>query len=114
MKKDKSENDLEAGLLFGNFRKSLVESLEKSAADQDVVGFKSIVCYRTGMDVALYNSTTGKEQALLELFDVYMETGSLRLKHKPLNDEVVRIALDIAGNHNKPGNENFVITTDNI
>ena len=36
-----------------------------------------------------------------------METGSPRLKHKPFNDEVVRIALSIAGNHKKPGN--FVI-----
>ena len=98
----------EAGPLLETFRKSLVESLDNSAADKDVIGFKSIVCYRTGMDVALYNSLTEQGQALLELFDVYVKTGSLRLEHKPLNDEVVRVALTIAGNHKLPGNENLV------
>lgn len=99
----KTGTNLEAGSLLEMFRKGLVESLENSAADKDIVGFKSIVCYRTGLDIALHNSITEQEQALLELFSMYVETGSLRLKHKPLNDEVVRVALTVAGNHNKPG-----------
>jgi hypothetical protein len=102
----------EAGPLFEIFRKSLVETLENDAVNRDVVGFKSIVCYRTGLDIALSNSIQEQEQALLQLFDEYTKTGSLRLKHKPLNDEVVRITLTIAGNHNKPGNENHEIVTD--
>lgn len=104
----------EAGPLFEIFRKNLVEILENDAVNKDVVGFKSIVCYRTGLDVALSNSIEEQEQALLQLFDEYTKTGSLRLKHKPLNDEVVRITLTIAGNHNKPGNENPEIVTNNI
>ena len=82
-----------------------MEILETDAVNKDVVGFKSIVCYRTGLDVALSNSKEELEQALLQLFDEYTRTGFLRLQHKPLNDEVVRITLNIAGNHNKPGNE---------
>ena len=104
----------EAGPLLEIFRKSLVETLENDAANKDVVGFKSIVCYRTGLDVALSNSVEEQEQALLEIFGQYVKTGSLRLKHKPLNDEVVRITLTVAGNHNKPGNETSEIVTDNI
>ena len=104
----------EAGPLFETFRKNLVETLENDAVNKDVVGFKSIVCYRTGLDIALSNPIEEQEQALLQLFDEYMKTGSIRLKHKPLNDEVVRITLTIAGNHNKPGNENPEIVTGNI
>jgi hypothetical protein len=101
----KTGKSLEAGSLLDMFRKSLVETLENDAANTDVVGFKSIVCYRTGLDVALSNSAEEQEQALLEIFGEYAKTGSLRLNHKPLNDEVVRITLTVAGNHNKPGNE---------
>ena len=104
----------EAGPLLEIFRKSLVKILENDALNVDVVGFKSIVCYRTGLNVAISNSMKEQEQALLEIFDEYAKTGSLRLKHKPLNDEVVRITLTIGGNHNKPGNENSEIVTDNI
>ena len=106
-------NNLEAGPLLEMFKKNLTECLENGAVDEDVVGFKSIVCYRTGLDVALYNSVTEQEHALFELFDLYAATGSLRLEHKPLNDEVVRIALTIAGNHNKPGSicNNEIVTT---
>lgn len=104
----------EPGALFEIFRKNLVEILENDAVNKDVVGFKSIVCYRSGLDIALSNSLEEQEQALLQLFDEYTKTGSLRLEHKPLNDEVVRITLTIAGNHNKPGNENPEMVTDNI
>ena len=104
----------EAGPLLKTFRKNLVEILENDAVNKDVVGFKSIVCYRTGLDIALSNSIEEQGQALLQLFEEYTKTGSLRLKHKPLNDEIVRITLTIAGNHNKPGNENPKMATDNI
>ena len=104
---------LKAGPVLEIFKKCLSETLDNDAVNKDVVGFKSIVCYRTGLDVALSNPIEEQEQALLEIFDGYAKTGSLRLKHKPLNDEVVRITLTIAGNHNKPGNENSRIVTDN-
>jgi hypothetical protein len=106
----------EAGPLFEIFRKNLVDILENDAVNKDVIGFKSIVCYRTGLDIALSNSIEEQERALLvlQLFEEYMKTGSLRLQHKPLNDEVVRITLTIAGNHNKPGNENLETVTDRI
>ena len=108
-----SNKSPEAGPLFEIFRKNLFEFLENDAVNKDVVGFKSIVCYRTGLDIALSNSIEEQEQALLQLFDEYTKTGSLRLQHKPLNDEVVRITLTIAGNYNKPGNENPEVVTDN-
>ncbi|KAF8961620.1 amidohydrolase-domain-containing protein [Flammula alnicola] len=80
-----SYSDAFASIVRGQLEKSLT----KSAEHPDVVGFKSIVCYRTGMNV--------KEEALLDVYYMLKEKGSIRLAHKALNDEVVRIALGVAG-----------------
>ena len=85
------------------FESTLSERLRSSALDKDVAGFKSIVCYRTGMDVSVSGSKTDEEAALQEVFNAYREQGKIRLEHKPLNDLVVRITLGIAGRFEKPG-----------
>ncbi|KAH9477060.1 Protein fluG [Psilocybe cubensis] len=90
------ESDLEG------FEKTLQESLKTSAEQQDVVGFKSIVCYRTGMNVSVYGSDSEKREALAQVYATYKESGKIRLQHKPLNDQVVRIALTVAGRYKLP------------
>jgi hypothetical protein len=89
---------------FDTFSRQLAESLTLSAKDSQVVGFKSIVCYRTGLDV--YPDSDLDEdyfKAILSWVNMYKERGSIRLNNKFTNDYVVRIALAIAGAHNKPG-----------
>ena len=71
--------------------------------DSDVVGFKSIICYRSGMNVSLTGRTEEKEVALENIRDAFDKSGKVRLAHKALNDEVVRIGLEIAGHYGKPG-----------
>ncbi len=68
-----------------------------------MVGFKSIVCYRSGMNVSLTGRTKEKEVALENIREVFDKSGKVRLAHKALNDEVVRIGLEIAGHYGKPG-----------
>ncbi|KAJ3503636.1 hypothetical protein NLJ89_g8342 [Agrocybe chaxingu] len=93
-----------------SFETRLAGILSENARDQDVVGFKSIVCYRTGMDVSLSGNMKEKEDALSELLDMYRRTGRIRLAHKPLNDTVVRIALGVAGDYEIPGDTDIRLT----
>ena len=85
----------------------LTESLTASARDARVVGFKSVVCYRTGLDVAPplpggYHYTF--LDALKDLTAQYQEKKHIRLENKYFNDLAVQITLEVAGKYEKPGN----------
>ena len=84
----------------------LTESLTASAGDPRVAGFKSIVCYRTGLDVAPFLEDESGEQlfdAFQYLVKQYEKEKHIRLAHKYFNDYVVQLTLEIAGNYHKPG-----------
>ncbi|KAF9028052.1 amidohydrolase 2 [Hymenopellis radicata] len=85
---------------------SLVEEytnlLDDNASREEVVAFKSSACYRTGLDISLSDSDEDVEACLSTLSDEYAEKGAVRLVHKPLNDYLVRICLDVAAQYNKP------------
>lgn len=67
----------------------------------EVVGFKSIVAYRTGLDIQL----TTKEQAKLAFSSLKIEQAQdkpLRLASKPLIDLLITQALEIAAKYKMP------------
>lgn len=101
--KDIFQLNLTAKAALNAFTASLTKSLKESAGDSNVVGFKSIVCYRTGLNVAIVSCTASLESSLVDLFKTYKEEGRLRLAHKALNDLVVRIAVEMASEHDIPG-----------
>ncbi|KAI6163561.1 amidohydrolase 2 [Pisolithus thermaeus] len=72
------------------------------ANDNEVAGFKSIACYRTGLDISTSGAKEDVENSLLEAWAQYKATGDLRFKHKALNDYLVRIVLRLAGQYKKP------------
>ncbi|KJA22191.1 hypothetical protein HYPSUDRAFT_41369 [Hypholoma sublateritium FD-334 SS-4] len=89
--------------LLSKFEVLFKKKLSNLADSSDVVGFKSIVCYRTGLDVSLSSAEKEKEDAIEELWKSYHSNdGRIRLAHKVLNDEVVRIALTVAGEKGIP------------
>jgi hypothetical protein len=92
---------------FEKFDAQFTHSLITSANDIGVVGFKSVVCYRTGLDVVSDLSegrcTYDAISTLKDLIRQYQQNGCIRLAIKGLNDHVVRTTLKIAGNHQKPG-----------
>ncbi|KAJ7672683.1 amidohydrolase 2 [Mycena rosella] len=99
----KSPTTTDTVSIFNSFNAILKESLTNSANDENVVGFKSIACYRTGLDVL--PSADSDEDILACLRDVLktlQETGTIRLAHKAFNDHIVRMALLVAGKHRKP------------
>ncbi|KAI6141801.1 amidohydrolase 2 [Pisolithus tinctorius] len=72
------------------------------ANDTEVAGFKSIACYRTGLDISTSGAKEDVEKSLLEAWTEYKETSDLQFKHKALNDHLARIVLRIAGRYRKP------------
>ncbi|KAI6104928.1 hypothetical protein EV401DRAFT_2014768 [Pisolithus croceorrhizus] len=72
------------------------------ANDNEVAGFKSIACYRTGLDISTSGAKEDVENSLLEAWTQYKATGDLRFKQKALNDYLVRIVLRLAGQYKKP------------
>jgi hypothetical protein len=89
--------------LFKTFSEKLRERLEANAKDSNVVGFKSVVCYRTGLVVSTVPNRFVETSALVDTFKHSQSNVPLRLANKPLNDLVVRTTLEIAAEYNKPG-----------
>ncbi|KAI9571838.1 amidohydrolase 2 [Boletus coccyginus] len=77
-------------------------SILAHAQDQHVAGFKSVICYRTGLDIAPSSTYEEIQDAVLDLVLQYKATEGLCLQQKVLNDHLVRLVLQIAGKYNKP------------
>ena len=79
--------------------------LKASADDPIVAGFKSVVCYRTGLGVNVASNVPAEIEALRSAYGQYRLRANdpVRLNQKALNDFVVRMTLEVAEKHNKPG-----------
>jgi hypothetical protein len=98
---------LDASALLASFEASLDEELDALARSETVAGFKSVVCYRTGLAIALSATPDELADAMRALGGRYAASvaagaPALRLEDKPLNDLVVRAALRACATHNKP------------
>ncbi|PFH49306.1 hypothetical protein AMATHDRAFT_41638 [Amanita thiersii Skay4041] len=82
---------------FEHRLKELATSLEERVA-----GFKSVVCYRTGLNVSPHHDIREIQYALVKAGVMYKQTGKLRLQYKALNDYVVRACLAVAQTTDKP------------
>lgn len=91
--------------LLMEFESQLRSKLTESMGNSDVVGLKSIVCYRSGLNISVKGSIEAKGVALKNVYETFKTSGIVRIAHKELNDEIVRIALEIAGQHGKPGED---------
>lgn len=79
--------------------------LTARARDPNVVAFKSIICYRTGLNLEmnLERCADGVASYIVSLRKKFDETGTVRIAHAGLNSLIVHTALLIAGRFNKPG-----------
>ncbi|KKZ60429.1 glutamine synthetase [[Emmonsia] crescens] len=76
-----------------NFQYSFITAISDALDDPAVVGFKSVVCYRTGLDIGKCSA-----EELFTSFETYflsfVETGETRVENKPLNDHLVTSVLE--------------------
>ena len=89
---------------LGVFVRSYLKLLTTSARDPEVAGFKSVICYRTGLDiqVTIKERLDTRANEFLEYFATGKKTGSWRLSSKLLNDMITNIACQISGEYGKP------------
>ncbi|KIY47660.1 amidohydrolase 2 [Fistulina hepatica ATCC 64428] len=83
--------------LFTMFSLRLRRTLESLARLSDVVAFKTIVCYRSGLDVSPTDAVTPEQQtAFIRRAQAMLRSdGHIRIADKPVNDHIVHMAMDI-------------------
>jgi hypothetical protein len=80
-----NEKDVILGML-AEFDKQINEAIE----DPEVVGFKSVICYRTGLDIAAAVDFDAAHESMSSILAEIRSEGSLkRLQHDGLNDMFV-------------------------
>lgn len=77
-------------VLFDSVLEAFDAAIRAAIADPEVVGFKSVICYRTGLDIPAVVDLTLARASLAELVSDYAgPAGLARLQHPGLNDLVV-------------------------
>ncbi|KAI0049722.1 hypothetical protein FA95DRAFT_1537733 [Auriscalpium vulgare] len=86
------------------FSQAFQGRMQAAARDEDVVAFKSVVCYRTGLSVNPRPPSRDVLWALLQVYSSWSADSAteIRIAEKALNDYIVCTTLAIAGDHNKP------------
>lgn len=98
------KDGIDPHMMTQTFVPKLTSAITASAADSEVAGFKSIACYRTGLDITVNQEWVDLERCFIAIALRYESLKTLRLADKALNDLVVCITLRIAGQYGKPGN----------
>lgn len=73
-------------------------AIREAIADPEVVGFKSVICYRTGLDVPAVADVALAQASLSELVSTYDSSAAVavaRLQHPGLNDLVLHRAATL-------------------
>ena len=88
---------------FAEFTVEFKQALERASSDPSVVGFKSIACYRTGLDIIPTEEPLKQvEDSLARAIEAYQKTKKMRLADKKFNDYIVRMTMEVAGTCKKP------------
>lgn len=84
-----------AAVILEEVVKAFVDEIIRSIADADVVGFKSIICYRGGLDIprdaaSVQEKSTLAFQSMIELFDKSIDPFK-RPEQVPFNQSLVHL-----------------------
>lgn len=90
---------------FDHWLKTVSAALTATIQDPEVCAFKSVVCYRTGLDVDTVEDRPSMLESFRALWSTFRHNPSiktLRLQHKSINDYLVRLALHLGEKYDKP------------
>ncbi|KAI0150908.1 glutamine synthetase [Pestalotiopsis sp. NC0098] len=90
-----SRGSKSASAILEEVIKAFVDEISRSIADPDVVGFKSIICYRGGLDIprdaaGVQEKSTLAFQSMIELFDKSIDPFK-RPEQLPFNQSLVHL-----------------------
>jgi glutamine synthetase len=71
---------------------SFTSAIKAAIADPEVVGFKSVICYRTGLDIP---GIMSEEKARSAFKDAFATTGFSKINHPGLNEYLVHLLASI-------------------
>ncbi|QGA21122.1 hypothetical protein EYB26_008832 [Talaromyces marneffei] len=74
------------------FIREFCERISQSCSDPIVAGFKSVICYRSGLNVKIDDDKSHSELDDM-LYNIVMNEPSLRIAEKRMNDFILRMAL---------------------
>lgn len=90
--------------VWSQFRQRFLDALNESMDDPQVVGFKSVICYRTGLNV---DPHSGDEDMLTASLHRTLDSGTrstgYRVEDKPLNDWLVQQTLKLIASRKRAG-----------
>ncbi|PGH12658.1 hypothetical protein AJ79_04157 [Helicocarpus griseus UAMH5409] len=97
----KSQDDLlteeEQNVAFSNlwtsFRYFFSTTIDEALDDPAIVGFKSVICYRTGLDIQTF-STQEVAASFVTYFRTLLKTGKSRIEEKAINDTLLLTVLE--------------------
>jgi hypothetical protein len=98
--------ETDTALVLAAFTTEWSNRLTSLGESHEVAGFKSIACYRTGLDVSTGTVLDNDLYVLVDIDlirDSYITTKKIRLAHKFFNDHILCIALSVAAKCKKPG-----------
>jgi hypothetical protein len=91
-----------ADVFFDTFIETFETEISKCLDDEKVVGFKSVICYRTGLDVPTRLSDDEFEPLFMNYIKTFKDAGiktCKRLDHLPMNSWVLYYAADLIVAH---------------
>lgn len=91
--------DNDVGVLFEAVVARFDAAIREAIADPEVVGFKSVICYRTGLDVPAVVDLALARASFEEILTDYVDTagGTVRLQHPGLNELMLHRTAALIG-----------------
>jgi len=80
---------------FSTFKQKFRQAISELADDPQVRGFKSVICYRTGLDIEPTIEPLLLEDAWHKFLRTILSKPVSRIQFKEINDELVRIVCEI-------------------
>lgn len=91
-------DEAEIDRLFAEFDAEYRRVVDAALTDPEVVAFKSVICYRTGLDVPRTRDINAAKAAYRSIMDnqnVVQDGAFRRLNHRGLNNYVVHVAAEL-------------------
>lgn len=96
------EHDHDPDALFESVLGAFDDAVRDAVADPEVVGFKSVICYRTGLDVPAVPDLALARASLKQIASTYADNGDaaaavapVRVQHPGLNDLLLHRAAEL-------------------